>query len=270
MSRLHRSTSVPAILVVIVVVASCARPAGDLVAQGLPGAPSPEPSEPLFTYSGANGPEAWGDLSPEYTACADGSAQSPIDLADADEVDLADIVFDYRAGDVELVDTGHTIQANEPPGSAIVVDGERYALAQFHFHEPSEHTVAGERFAGELHLVHRDDRGRLAVVAVLLREGAASAALAPVFAALPAELDATAQVEGFDPSDVLPEQRTTYRYDGSLTTPPCTEGVSWFVLDTPIEVSAAQLAAFSGIIEANNRPLQARGDRDIAHDTSRG
>jgi len=269
MSRLHRVTLLPAILLILVV-ASCAGPGGDLGPQGRPGAPSPEPSEPLFTYSGANGPEAWASLSPEYTTCADGSAQSPIDLADADEVDLADVVFDYRAGDVELVDTGHTIQANEPAGSSIMVDGERYALAQFHFHEPSEHTIAGEQFAGELHLVHRDDRGRLAVVAVLLRQGADSAALAPVFAALPPEPGATAQLADFDPSRVLPQQRTTYRYDGSLTTPPCTEGVGWFVLDTPIDVSAAQLAAFSGIIEPNNRPLQARGDRDIAHDTSRG
>ncbi len=268
MSRLHRATSVPAILLIVVVLASCGRPAAEPAAEDVPA--SAEPAEPAFTYTGANGPDAWGDLSPEYTACADGSAQSPIDLVDADDADLADIVFDYRAGDVELVDTGHTIQVNQPAGSSIQVEGDRYDLLQFHFHEPSEHTIDGEQFAGELHLVHRDEAGGLAVVAVLLREGASSAVLAPVFDALPAELDATAQVEGFDPSRVLPEQRTTYRYDGSLTTPPCTEGVSWFVLDTPIEVSAAQLAAFSGIIEANNRPLQARGDRDIAHDTSRG
>ncbi len=221
---------------------------------------------PEFSYAGADGPQAWGELSPDYAACADGSAQSPIDLVDAVPRPLPDLQLDYRRGPLSLKNTVHTVQADETPGSSVTVDGQRFPLVQFHLHEPSEHTVEGRRFDGELHLVHRDDAGRIAVVSVLLTAGEPDAALAPFIDALPADAGATAEVADFDPSALLPATRRTFRYEGSLTTPPCTEGVRWLVMTTPVEVSRAQLDAFREVISENDRPLQPLHGRELLVD----
>ncbi|WP_432509014.1 carbonic anhydrase [Kineococcus auxinigenes] len=219
-----------------------------------------------FEYEGELGPANWASLSEDYAECADATQQSPIDLAGASTVPLPDPRFDYVTGDVELKNTVHTVQGVEPPGSTMTVDGETYALTQFHLHEPAEHTVAGQTYAGELHLVHTDESGAVAVVGVLLQEGAADSALAEYFEQLPADTSEQATLSGFDTAALLPQDRRTYRYTGSLTTPPCTEGVSWFVVQQPVEVSAEQLADFRSVIEENSRPVQPLGERELLLD----
>lgn len=222
-----------------------------------------------FTYAGAEGPEHWGELADDFATCADGTAQSPIDLTDATAVQVPDLALDYGTAGVVLTDNGHTVQADEEPGAAaLTVDGHVYELAQFHLHEPAEHTVDGTTYDAELHLVHKDAGGAIAVVGVLLTVGAENEALAPYFDALPTQVGATAEVPALDLAAVLPTDRSSYRYSGSLTTPPCTEGVSWFVLATPVEVSADQLAAFRSVIEPNNRPVQDGHGRELVLDAT--
>ncbi|MGN8247346.1 carbonic anhydrase [Cellulomonas soli] len=223
-----------------------------------------EPAE--FGYTGEEGPTHWAELSPGYVECADATAQSPIDLTGATGTTLTDPVFAYTAGPVELTNTGHSVQLAPQKGSTLTLDGHRSELAQIHLHEPSEHTVDGVLAAGELHLVHKDADGKITVVAVLLTTGAENPALAPYLSALPAEVDGTATLDTFDIAALLPASRASYRYTGSLTTPPCTEGVQWVVLQQPVQVSAAQLAAFRDVIVKNNRPVQPVGDRALVLD----
>lgn len=223
-------------------------------------------------YEGDTGPEHWGDLSPEFTLCGVGTEQTPIDLTGADQQDLTDVVFEYQAAPLQVLNNGHTIQMPSDGASSISVDGTSFELAQFHLHTPSEHTVDGEYFAGELHLVHQDADGGLAVVAVLLEEGAENEAIAPILANLPTEVDQEVEAVGvtLDPLDLLPENRLTFQYTGSLTTPPCSEDVNWFVLTTPVEMSETQIDAFEDVMGHNNRPLQPLNDRDLLEDTVTG
>ncbi|MCI2240389.1 carbonic anhydrase family protein [Paenibacillus sp. TRM 82003] len=219
-----------------------------------------------FAYEGERGPANWASLSEEYAECADAAQQSPVDLAGATTVPLPDLRFDYATADVELDNTVHTVQAVEPAGSTVGVDGRTYALKQFHLHEPAEHALDGQTLAGELHLVHTDDSGAVAVVGVLLRQGEANPALTEYFANLPAGPGERATLTGFDTEALLPQDRRTFRYTGSLTTPPCTEGVSWFVVREPVEVSAQQLADFRSVVAENSRPLQPLGGRELLLD----
>lgn len=208
-------------------------------------------------------PAAWGGT------CATGTEQSPVDLTGARGVDLADIEFDYAPSAVQVANTGHTIQAEYGAGSSIEVDGTSYDLVQFHFHAPSEHTVDGRHAAAELHLVHQDSAGQLAVVGVLVEEGPASDAVAPVLAEAPAEEGAEADPSAeVDAAGLLPDSSRTFRYDGSLTTPPCTEGVKWMVMSEPVTWSGEQLAAFTSLYGGSNRPVQPLGDRVEIVDTT--
>jgi carbonic anhydrase len=223
-----------------------------------------------WAYEGEAGPERWGELSPDFATCAEGRAQSPIDVADVATRDLTNITFDYRAAPLEILDNGHTVQVNYAAGSSITVDAARFDLVQFHFHAPSEHAVGGAAAEAELHLVHRGADGRLAVVGVLLHQGDANPAYEPVFANLPSgEGPATVvpDVE-VDAAELLPESPTTYRYAGSLTTPPCTEGVSWLLMSEPVAVSEEQLAALGAVVGGNNRPLQPVNDREVVEDST--
>lgn len=220
-----------------------------------------------FEYEGERGPENWGSLSPDYAACVDGSAQSPIDVGGAVSRPLPDVEFDYKRGTAALKNTTHTVQADETEGSSITVDGETYPLVQFHLHEPAEHLVNGVRHDAELHLVHKDAAGRIAVVGVFIDKGAVDTALDPYFTALPGQPGTTAELTGFDPTSLLPTQHRTYRYAGSLTTPPCTEGVSWFVMAEPVQASEEQLTAFRAVIAQNDRPVQPVGDREVVLDS---
>ena len=221
-------------------------------------------------YEGAHGPAHWGSVDPGFATCAEGRQQSPIDLAGAEQRDLSEIVFDYTPSPISILNNGHTVQVNYQPGSGIVLEGTRYELLQFHFHGRSEHTVDGAGFPMEMHLVHAEAGGALAVVGVLLDEGGVNEALAPVWRGLPEEPGPAAVVEGtVDAAGLLPEQRTTWRYAGSLTTPPCTEGVSWLVMTEPATVSGEQIEAFSAIFSGNYRPVQPRHGRGLESDRAR-
>jgi carbonic anhydrase len=168
----------------------------------------------------------------------------------------------------DTVNNGHTIQVTYTEGDTLTVGDTGYELVQYHFHAPSEHTVAGKHFPMEMHLVHRSAAGALAVVGVLIEEGAANAAFDPIWSTLPKGKGAESHLEHVkvDVDDLLPKTRTVWRYDGSLTTPPCSEGVKWLVMTTPVALSAAQIAAFTAVVEPNSRPVQPRNGRVIATD----
>jgi len=220
-----------------------------------------------WTYEGATGPAHWGSLDTAFAKCAKGHAQSPIDIAAPAGGTLSAITVKYQPTKINVVNNGHTIQVNYDSGSAIEVDGVRYKLIQFHFHVPSEHTIGGKPAAAELHLVHRSAKGHLAVIGVLMEVGAENAALAPLWAHLPAKAGPAQKVDArINAADLLPASHTTYRYNGSLTTPPCSEGVQWMVMTTPITVSDQQLASLKAILHGNNRPVQAIDGRTISSD----
>jgi carbonic anhydrase len=230
-------------------------------------AASPQ-AEVHWEYEGADGPAARSTLSPDFATCAAGKSQSPIDISRAGPRDLPNITFDYKPADLNIVNNGHTIQANYQPGSSIVVDGARYDLLQFHFHHPSEHTLDGAQLDLELHLVHRGADQKLAVVGVLIKGGASdNAAFKPIWDNLPAQRGDERKAAA-DALDLLPTDRTFYTYAGSLTTPPCTEGVTWLVLKAPIELSQAQIEAFKAIFELNARPVQPLNQRALLLDSS--
>lgn len=222
-------------------------------------------SAPHWGYSGDIGPEHWGELCPEFALCSLGHAQSPIDLADAQPAALAPVAFRY--GEVRLCvgNNGHSIQVECDESSFIELDGQRYALRQFHFHAPSEHTVAGRYYDMEAHLVHASAQGELAVVGVFMQRGRHHAGLAALWEHMPQHEGEsyTAEEIVVHPEVLLPTSRRAYRYEGSLTTPPGTEGVHWIMLAEPIEISPAQLAAFCALYSGNNRPPQPRNDRPL-------
>ena len=213
-------------------------------------------SEPAhWEYAGATGPAHWAELSPNYHACA-GANQSPIDLVGMVDADLPPIRFDYSATGTEVVNNGHTIQVAFASGSSIDLDGRTFALRQFHFHAPSENLVAGESFPMEAHLVHADSDGKLAVIAVMFSLGEANAALAEAWAKMPEAPGRNTLPTAISATDILPAERGYYRFNGSLTTPPCSEGVRWLVMKEPVSFSAAQLQRFTRTIAPNNRPIQ--------------
>lgn len=220
-----------------------------------------------WSYGGSTGPEKWGALEHEYSPCAQGHAQSPIDIRD-DEVHrehLPAIAFAYRPSPLRIVDNGHTIQVNYAPGSFIDVGGRRYELVQFHFHKPSEEQVDEKAYDMVAHLVHRDRDGRLAVVAVPLVKGRASPLIDNLWSHLPTQKNKEIAVDRvtINAADLLPENHAYYTFAGSLTTPPCTEGVTWFVLREPSSVSAAEIARFAAIYPMNARPVQPLNGREV-------
>lgn len=230
-----------------------------------------------WSYEGEGAPENWDELG--YSDCA-GTTQSPIDLGNAAMSDLENIRFEYGETAVAILNNEHTIQVDQITGSQIIIGKDTYALKQFHFHAPSEHTLNGEHFAMEMHLVHKTaDGAKTAVVGVFIKEGAENEAFAPVWAYLPEEetpyeLEADGSKKYMPQEtgatvylgDLLPTEQLIYRYDGSLTTPPCTPNILWSVMQTPIEMSAEQIAEFTRIMEGNNRPLQALNNRVLQLD----
>ena len=214
-------------------------------------------------YEGSGGPENWGRLSPAFRLCGLGMMQSPLNIADAVPAYGDPIVFDYGPAPLNIINNGHTVQVNYAPGSGITVSGRRYELLQFHFHAPSEHSIAGRLAAMEMHLVHRSETGQLAVVGVLMKIGSQNSALREIWAHMPEEKSPEQTIDGvlIDAGDLLPADTSYYRYMGSLTTPPCSEGVSWFVLAEPVTVGRAQLAELTRTVGANSRPVQMRNHR---------
>jgi carbonic anhydrase len=217
-----------------------------------------------WAYSGDTGPDSWGRLKPEFQQCAVGKRQSPIDIREGIAVQLDPIRFDYKTTPFRVIDNGHTVQVNLPPGNSITVQGRRYELLQFHFHRPSEERVNGRQYDMVAHLVHKDLDGKLAVVAVLLEQGKANPLVQMVWNNLPLEKEI--EQPGLTPMDLtmlLPTQRQYYTYMGSLTTPPCTEGVLWMVMKQPTMVSPEQVGIFGRLYQNNARPVQATSGRLI-------
>ena len=214
-------------------------------------------------YSGDEGPAHWGDLSADWAACKDGRMQSPIDIVGAFGAQTIGNTMAYEPTPLNIVHNGHTVQVNYQAGSSMTVGGEAYALLQLHFHAPSEHTVGGKAYAMEIHLVHQSASGQLAVVGVMIEEGAESAALADIWANMPMTATPEASHAGtaVDAAAILPDAARYYHYKGSLTTPPCSEGVRWFVLEAPITASAAQIAQFEEAAGPNARPVQPLNER---------
>jgi carbonic anhydrase len=217
-----------------------------------------------WDYAGGGGPDAWGRMRPEYSKCSSGSRQSPIDIRDGIAVDLEPIKFDYRPSAFSVIDNGHTVQVNVEPGNSITITGRRYELVQFHFHRPSEERIDGRQHDMVVHLVHKGDDGRLAVVAVLLDRGSAQAVVQAVWNNLPLEQgDEVHAGTRIDLAQLLPEDRRYYTYMGSLTTPPCSEGVLWMVMKQPVPISAEQVAIFARLYPMNARPVQQADGRLI-------
>ena len=220
--------------------------------------------DPHWAYEGAFGPDQWGAMKPEFAACSSGQRQSPIDIRDGLPLELQAIDFDYRETGFSVIDNGHTVQVNLPPGNAIAVAGRRYELLQFHFHRPSEERVNGRQFDMVAHLVHKDLDGKLAVVAVLLDRGAAHPLIQTVWNALPLEKGvAEPAPTSLDLNRLLPKDRRYFTYMGSLTTPPCSEGVLWMVMKEPVTLSPQQIGIFARLYPMNARPIQRTAGRLI-------
>lgn len=217
-------------------------------------------------YEGEIAAEHWAELSPEFAACSAGKNQSPIDITgEVHATALPKLGFDYRTPVVSVVNNGHTIQANFAPGSTVTLAGHAYELKQMHFHVPSENEIHGKHFAMEGHLVHQDKEGHLAVVAVMFKEGRAQSALASLWKQMPEQADGEHPFEGrLTAAQLLPKKHDYYYFSGSLTTPPCSEGVSWIVLKEPVDGSKAQVEQFAHTMHhPNNRPVQARNARIV-------
>lgn len=237
----------------------------------------PAAGAPVWHYEGAEGPENWGKLSPAFAACAEGRRQSPIDIAKPTRGATAELKTTFPPAELRIahhdhiadgINNGHTIQINYAGADTLTLGGTSYQLVQYHFHSPSEHTVDGKHFPMEMHMVHQSADGKLAVVGVLIAEGAHNQAFAPVWGNLPAQKGVETHYPAVkvDVDALLPTARTTYRYDGSLTTPPCSEGVNWIIMTTPIQLSSEQVGAFTRLIKGNNRPVQALNGRTILTD----
>ena len=215
---------------------------------------------------GALGPENWGDIE-GFELCREGLRQSPIDINYSFPEDLSEIEFHYRPSPLTVINNGHTIQANVEPGSSMTIDGETYELLQFHFHTPSENLVNHKSYAMEGHLVHKSNSGQLAVLSFFANRGPNNNALNPVWDVMPEKARYEAVVTTpFDVDELLPTDRRTFRFNGSLTTPPCSEGVKWYVLMVPIQVSASQVSLFIDIIGENARPVQPLNGRRVLED----
>ncbi len=217
-----------------------------------------------WSYDGENGPEKWGKRNPAWATCASGKRQSPIDIRDGIKVDLEPVMFDYLPSRFNVLDNGHTVQVNVGSGNSITLTGRKYELEQFHFHRPSEEKINGRGTEMVAHLVHKDGDGRIAVVAVLIDSGEAHGLIQTVWNNLPLEKnEPLVPISTIDISQLLPQRRDYYTYMGSLTTPPCSEGVLWIVMKEPIQASPQQIGIFGKLYPMNARPVQDASGRLI-------
>lgn len=218
-----------------------------------------------WSYDGEAGPGHWGTLAPEFALCGTGKNQSPIDIRHLVDARLAALDFNYTTQATEILNNGHTVQANFAPGSTLGLNGQVFELKQIHFHAPSENHIRGRSFPLEGHLVHADKEGNLAVVAVMFEAGAAHPALEKLWQQMPEKAgDKTSLAAKLTAAEFLPGKRDYYRFNGSLTTPPCSEGVAWLVMKHPVSVKAEQVEHFAHTLHhPNNRPLQAVNARPV-------
>lgn len=234
------------------------------VVKAAPPPPPPVARGTHWSYEGESGPANWSKINVDWAKCGNGSRQSPIDIRDGMKVELEQISFDYHPSSFNVVDNGHTVQVGVSGGNYITVQNRMFELQQFHFHRPSEERINGKAFEMVVHLVHRDAEGRLAVLALLLERGAPQATIQTVWNNLPLEKFETMQPTILlDPAEMLPARRDYYTYMGSLTSPPCSEGVLWLVMKQPVQASPAQMALFSRLYPLNARPVQPGNGRII-------
>jgi carbonic anhydrase len=224
-----------------------------------------EAPPPHWAYKGADDPKHWGKLDPAFAECAKGRYQSPINITEAKVADLPPLKFDYNAVPLTIIDNGHTVMVTYAAGSTITVGDKVYHLKQFHFHHPSEEHINGHGYDMVVHLVHADAAGHLAVVAVLFKNGAPNPLLETLWKYIPAEKEKTVTRSdvSINVKELLPATHGYYTFAGSLTTPPCTEGVTWYVLKEAATLSPEQLAAFAKLYPADNRPIQPTNQREI-------
>ena len=246
---------------------------------------SPQLRAVQWSYLSDTGPDYWAELDPTFASCKSGRQQSPINLIAAESVDIEDPTFHYEPVPLNILNNGHTVQVPYAPGSYMEIEGDspeerlrqRYNLLQFHFHSPSEHAIDSKPWDAELHLVHQNNDGDLAVVAVLLQEGSKNSDdnsknnrdYQLINNNLPTKVDEKIRTgTTINASNLLPDQTTTYRYSGSLTTPPCSESVIWLVMTKPVNLSHSQIEAYKQLLNHNNRPLQRLNNRIIQMDSS--
>ena len=211
-------------------------------------------------YEGETGPSHWGEMSDKFKLCSSGENQSPINIKSQFDVELPPIEFDYSAKATKILNNGHTIQVDIASGSRIHADGKTFELKQFHFHTPSENTIDGQHFPLEAHFVHRSEDKQYAVVAVMFKEGAANPLLERIWEKMPEKARESVSITpdmGLNYATLQPEDKDYYRFNGSFTTPPCTEGVYWNVFKKPLTASKEQIAKFLKVMHhPNNRDIQ--------------
>lgn len=224
----------------------------------------PQPAQAnSWSYTGKTDPESWGTLSPTFQACKNGKEQSPINLPDAVALDSRELAIAYHSSPLTLLNNGITLQGNYKPGSWLHLNNQAYELLQFHFHSPSEHQVAGKAFEMELHLVHRSPAGALAVIGVLIQAGKRNPVIQRIWDEIPGAMNVEKYVPEIEinAEKLLPQDRNFYQYTGSLTTPPCSEGVQWMVMREAIALSSGQIDRFHQVFARNSRPIQPLNQR---------
>ena len=227
-----------------------------------------------WTYEGPTGPEHWGDLDPEYAACKVGKEQSPIDIRNAEKAELPPIRFEYRNGPLRIINNGYTaVRVNYTPGNGnfLIVGDKGYELTQFHFHHPSEEYIHGKPSDMVAHLMHQASDGQVAAVSVLFKAGRANGIVQQLWEHMPDTPGKEEVIAGVEvnPTGLLPRDTSYYTYMGSLTAPPCSEGVTWFVLKTPVDISAEEISAFAKLYPHDVRPLQPLNGRVVKESQSR-
>ncbi len=216
-------------------------------------------------YTGTTAAIHWGDLSSEFATCKTGKEQSPIDIIPMVDIAQSEIQFDYHTSPMTILNNGHTVQVNFDKGSSIAFKGKTFNLLQVHFHTPSENFLMGESYPLEAHFVHASDAGDLAVVAVLINEGQASDFVQKVVDHMPSSKSEAKTIEGVTVNGLnfIPSQDGHLGFKGSLTTPPCTEGVQWLMMKAQTTASKAQIDALNSVMQENNRPVQSLNGRVV-------
>lgn len=222
-------------------------------------------SKTHWSYSGSEGPSKWGELNKKYSMCLNGKEQSPINITKAVKTKLHPLIFNEGGKATTFVNNGHTVQANISNGNSLEIDGSSYNLLQYHFHTPSENIIDGKSYPLEMHLVHANKEGHLAVVGVMFKSTKIrNKKMMKVLRALPLNHDDENDFEsGANGYDFLPVHKEYYRFSGSLTTPPCSEGVKWFVMKNPVSLSEGQIKQIENVIGKSNRPIQPINSRAI-------
>lgn len=225
---------------------------------------TPAIATPIWSYEGASDPGHWSELQSDYSLCSTGQAQSPINLRSQDlNSDHETLNVDYHSSPLDEVNNGRTVTVNYEAGNTLTLNSQTYELVQFHFHAPSEHLINNQTSAMEMHLVHKNAANELAVVGVMIKPGAANPLLDEIWENMPGVEEENAPNLDIDVRSLLPRDRSFYHYQGSLTTPPCSESVNWAILQQPIQASRQQINTFKSRFHANARPVQALNNRPI-------